>query len=91
MKGSPEGVSITGVEATDKLTINTLGGNDVVNALGLDANVISYFANGGSGSDVLIVSFGNDTMTGGDGNDILIGGPGVDQLDGGPGIDIVLQ
>ena len=84
-------VNIGGAESTDKLTVNTLKGNDVVNASGLDADAILFAANGGSGRDVLVGGAGNDTLLGGSGRDILIGGLGTDQLIGGPGRDFVLQ
>jgi Ca2+-binding RTX toxin-like protein len=85
-------VNITGAEAAnDRLTINTLGGDDVMDASGLSAAAIALTANGGDGDDVLIGGDGNDTLTGGAGDDILIGGPGVDVLDGGPGDNILIQ
>jgi Ca2+-binding RTX toxin-like protein len=84
-------VSIRGAESTDKLTVNTLGGRDVVIASALDAGAIRFAADGGTGDDFLIGSAGNDTLLGGDGNDFLIGGPGTDFLDGGPGDDIRVQ
>jgi Ca2+-binding RTX toxin-like protein len=84
-------VNITGEEPTDKLTVDALAGDDVVDASGLDANAISFAADGGQGDDVLIGSSGNDTLTGGDGDDVLFGGPGTDQLDGGAGDNFVMQ
>jgi Ca2+-binding RTX toxin-like protein len=84
-------VNITGSEQLDKLTVKALAGNDIVNALGLDANLISFTADGGQGNDILIGSAGNDTLLGGDGNDVLIGAQGVDQLVGGAGTNILIQ
>ncbi len=85
-------VTITGAEAAnDRLTINALGGDDVVDATGLLAGVIGLTADGGDGDDVLIGSAGNDTLNGGAGDDILIGGPGQDVLDGGTGDNILIQ
>jgi Ca2+-binding RTX toxin-like protein len=84
-------VSIRGADAADKLNVNTLGGNDVVNATGLEANRILFTADGGTGNDVLVGGAGNDVLLGGDGNDILIGGLGADILNGGTGQNIVLQ
>ena len=50
-------VNITGSEAAnDRLTINTLGGDDVVDASGLSAGAIALTADGGDGDDVLIGS-----------------------------------
>jgi Ca2+-binding RTX toxin-like protein len=85
-------VNIQGAEAAnDRLTINTLGGDDVVEAAALAAGAITFTANGGDGDDVLIGSQGDDTLTGGAGDDVLIGGPGQDVLDGGPGNNILIQ
>jgi Ca2+-binding RTX toxin-like protein len=85
-------VNIKGAEAAnDRLTINTLGGDDVMDASGLSTGAIALTANGGDGDDVLIGGDGNDTLSGGAGDDILIGGPGQDILDGGTGNNILIQ
>ncbi len=85
-------VNITGAEpANDRLTINTLGGDDVVDASGVSVGAIQLAADGGDGADVLIGGAGNDVLTGGAGDDVLIGGPGQDVLDGGPGDNILIQ
>jgi Ca2+-binding RTX toxin-like protein len=85
-------VNITGAEAaSDRLSINTLGGDDVVEASGLSADAILLTADGGDGDDVLIGGAGNDTLSGGAGDDVLIGGPGQDVLDGGTGDNILIQ
>src|SRR5262249_19714665 len=85
-------INITGSEpANDKLTINALAGDDVVDASALKANAIQFVADGGAGDDVLIGSDGDDVLFGGDGDDVLIGGPGNDVLDGGAGNNIVIQ
>jgi Ca2+-binding RTX toxin-like protein len=85
-------VNITGAEAAnDRLTINTLGGDDVLDASGIAVGAIGLTADGGDGDDVLIGGTGNDTLNGGAGDDVLIGGPGLDVLDGGPGANIVIQ
>jgi Ca2+-binding RTX toxin-like protein len=85
-------VNITNAEpANDRLTINALGGDDVVDAAGLAAVAIRLAADGGDGDDVLIGSAGNDTFSGGAGDDVLIGGPGLDVLDGGLGDNVVIQ
>ena len=55
-------VSISNAEAAlDRVVVNALAGDDVVDASGLAANGIQLTADGGDGDDVLI---------GGDGNDI---------------------
>ena len=85
-------VNIKGAEAgNDRLTINTLGGDDVVDASSLSAVAIPLTANGGDGDDVLIGGAGNDSLNGGAGDDVLIGGPGLDVLDGGSGDNILIQ
>jgi Ca2+-binding RTX toxin-like protein len=85
-------VNITGSEAAnDRLTVNALSGDDVVDATGLPAGVIGLTEDGGDGDDVLIGSAGNDTLTGDAGDDVLIGGPGQDVLDGGTGNNILIQ
>ncbi|MGA9925505.1 MAG: hypothetical protein WBQ29_19070, partial [Isosphaeraceae bacterium] len=85
-------VHIAGAEAAnDRLIVNALAGDDVVDASGLAAGAIQLTADGGDGNDVLIGSAGNDTLLGGAGDDVLIGGPGQDILDGGPGNNILIQ
>ena len=85
-------VEITHADAADdELTLHMLGGDDVVEASGLDADGIAFQAQGGSGDDVLVGGAGPDTLLGGDNDDVLIGGPGVDTLDGGDGDNTVIQ
>jgi Ca2+-binding RTX toxin-like protein len=85
-------VNITGAEAAnDRLTINALAGDDVVEASGLAAGAIQLTANGGDGADILIGSDGNDVLIGGAGDDVLLGGLGTDIIDGGDGDDIEIQ
>ena len=85
-------VNITGAQAAnDRLTVNTLAGDDVVEASNLAADAIQLTADGGDGDDVLIGGAGNDVLAGGAGDDVLIGGPGVDVLDGGSGSNVVIQ
>ena len=85
-------VRVTGTDGSqDALTVNTLRGDDVVNANALAADALSLHVNGGDGHDVLIGGAGDDTLAGGAGNDVLIGGPGADALDGGAGHNTVIQ
>jgi Ca2+-binding RTX toxin-like protein len=85
-------VNITGAEAAnDRLTINALAGDDVVEASGLAAGAIQLTANGNDGNDVLIGGDGADVLTGGAGDDVLIGNGGIDILDGGDGDDVEIQ
>jgi Ca2+-binding RTX toxin-like protein len=87
--GLAEAVTISNFDASDRIVINGLGGDDVIEASGLSGMQLT--ANGGDGDDVLIGSAGNDTLTGGNGDDVLIGGPGQDILDGGTGNNILIQ
>jgi Ca2+-binding RTX toxin-like protein len=84
-------VTIFGFEATDRLVINGLGGDDVINASTLAAASILLTGNGGDGDDILLGGIGNDTLNGNAGDDVLIGGPGTDVLDGGTGNNTVIQ
>jgi Ca2+-binding RTX toxin-like protein len=85
-------IDVAGAEPSqDRLSINALAGDDVVDASGLAASAIGLNANGGDGDDVLIGSAGADTLLGAAGDDVLIGGPGVDVLDGGAGDNTVIQ
>src|SRR3954470_4141703 len=85
-------ISVSGAIATnDRLTVNALAGDDVVDASGLAAGSILLTADGGDNDDVLIGGGGDDTLLGGAGDDVLIGGPGADILDGGPGDNVVLD
>jgi Ca2+-binding RTX toxin-like protein len=85
-------VNITGAEAAnDRLTLNMLAGDDVVDASGLAAGAIQLTENGGAGNDVLIGGDGNDVLSGGAGDDVLIGGPGTDTIDGGDDDDVEIQ
>lgn len=84
-------VNLTGHEsANDRLIINALAGDDVVDASGL-TNVIQLTIDGGDNDDVLIGSDGDDVLLGGAGDDVLIGGLGLDVLDGGIGSNILIQ
>ncbi len=82
-------VRIMGFDAGDRLVINGLGGNDVIEASGLAVG-LSLVADGGDGDDVLIGGAGDDVLLGRTGDDVLIGGPGLDVLDGGPGNNILI-
>ncbi|HET9217612.1 MAG TPA: calcium-binding protein [Terriglobia bacterium] len=90
--GLAAAVNITGAEtANDRLTVNALAGDDVVEASGLAATGIQLTADGGDGNDVLVGGDGSDVLLGGAGDDVLIGGLGLDVLDGGDGDDIEIQ
>ena len=85
-------VNIVGFEAAnDRIVINGLGGDDVIEASGLAAGSIQITADGGLDDDVLVGGDGNDVLFGGDGDDVLVGGLGLDVLNGGPGDNILIQ
>jgi Ca2+-binding RTX toxin-like protein len=90
VSGLAETVTIKNFEADDKLVINGLGGDDVIEVVGPNPGMQLTF-DGGAGADVLIGGPGNDTLLGGDGDDVLLGGGGQDHLDGGPGDNVVIN
>ena len=64
--GLPATIGIAHAEAAqDTLTVNALGGDDVVEASGLAADAIRLEADGADGADVLIGGAGPDTLRGG--------------------------
>ena len=84
---------------TERLEIEGLGGNDLINARRLDAGDIALFVSGGDGNDriigsqgddVLVGDRGNDRMNGGNGDDRMIwnNGDGSDRMNGGRGHDV---
>lgn len=78
-------VSVSGEEAIDSLQINGLNGDDVINASGLSAGLVSLVINGGDGADLIIGSAGGDTVTGGRGDDTALLGGGDDTFVWNPG------
>ncbi len=84
--GLPEVVKIANAEPGDRLVIQALGGNDVIDASTLAA-VIGLTIDGGVGNDTITGSQGADTLIGGDGNDRVTGGRGNDVADLGAGND----
>jgi len=85
-------VSVSGASAaSDRLTVDALAGDDVVDASGVAAGSVPLTLDGGAGDDVLIGGAGDDTLLGGDGDDVLLGGDGNDTIDGGAGDNVVIQ
>ncbi len=85
-------VNITGAEAAnDRVVVNALAGDDVIEASGLAADAIQLTADGGENDDILVGGAGADTLLGGSGDDVLLGGQGLDVLDGGSGDNVVIQ
>jgi Ca2+-binding RTX toxin-like protein len=88
----PAQVSVAGaITGSDRLTVNALAGDDVVDASELAANSALLTLDGGAGDDVLIGGAGADNLLGGAGDDVLIGGPGIDTIDGGPDDNVIIQ
>jgi len=82
-------VTVQGSEGNqDGLAVDTLGGNDNVNASGLAAGVVQLTVDGGTGNDIIVGSAGADRLLGGDGNDVVTGGRGDDEAFLGAGNDI---
>ena len=85
-------INVTGTEAAnDRIVIQGLAGDDVIEASGVAVGAVGLTLDGGDGNDVLIGSDGDDILLGGAGDDVLIGGLGNDVLDGGDGSDIEIQ
>ncbi|MFM9915188.1 MAG: hypothetical protein ACKVOX_05215 [Rhizobacter sp.] len=73
-------VVISNFEAgIDHLVINSLAGDDVIDATALPGGM-GIAVDGGSGDDLLLGGAGDDVLDGGPGDDVLIGGPGNDVL-----------
>lgn len=78
---------LTGMDGADQLTLNGLGGDDVIDASGLAAGVLQLTINGGIGNDTIRGSQGDDLISGGDGNDVALMGAGNDTFVWNPGDD----
>jgi Ca2+-binding RTX toxin-like protein len=92
VNGLAASVSLSGaIAGSDRVTVNGLAGDDVIDGTALAANSALLTENGGEGDDVLLGGAGDDTLLGGPGDDVLLGGPGNDTLDGAPGDDVVIQ
>jgi Ca2+-binding RTX toxin-like protein len=95
--GDAGGVSVFGLQASvnisspeqanDQLTLNGLGGDDVIDATGLEAGAVQLTMNGGFGADLLLGSQGDDLINGGDGDDVAFMGAGDDTFVWNPGDD----
>jgi Ca2+-binding RTX toxin-like protein len=95
--GNAGGINVVGLhtainifspeQANDQLTLNAVGGDDVVDASALESDAVLLRMNGGLGEDVLIGSQGGDVINGGDGNDTALMGAGDDVFAWNPGDD----
>jgi Ca2+-binding RTX toxin-like protein len=87
--GLQAGVNIFGQEPSqDRLVLNGLSGDDVMDATMLEADAIQLTMNGGLGADLFLGSAGGDLIIGGDGNDVALMGAGDDTCVWNPGDDI---
>jgi Ca2+-binding RTX toxin-like protein len=81
-------VVVAGAEiANDRLSLNTLAGNDVVDASAPGAGAIPLAVNLGLGTDTFFGSDGDDAVVGGDGDDTFLLGDGDDVYTWSPGDD----
>jgi Ca2+-binding RTX toxin-like protein len=97
VSGDAGGVTVLGLQArvdiafpevaNDRLTLNALGGDDVVDAASLKADGIQLTMNGGLGRDLFLGSEGNDFINGGDGDDTAFMDAGDDTFVWNPGDD----
>lgn len=95
--GDAGGVSVFGLssevrifhaeQANDRLTLNGLGGDDLIDATSLEADGIQLAINGGLGLDTLTGGEGSDLISGGDGDDVALMGAGDDRFVWNPGDD----
>ena len=75
-------VDVYDLEASDKTKLETLAGNDSINAQGVTQQVVSeLFMDGGADDDIIIGSSLAGT------SDVIIGGTGSDRLTGAVGVD----
>ena len=81
-------MGISGAEADkDSITLNGLGGNDILDSSKLLAGAAPIALDGGAGNDTVIGGVGADVLFGGADNDVLKGGAGADALNGGDNND----
>ena len=79
-------ISVTGAApGSDRITVNALAGDDVIDASGVPADSALLTFSGGAGDDVLLGGPGTDALDGGDGDDIEIDGADAARL--APGSD----
>src|SRR5262245_23442230 len=80
-------VTIQHPEASDKLAVDALDGDDTVSAASLPAQVIDVTIDGGNDDDTLAGSRGAELLLGGNGNDTIDGNQGNDRALMGAGDD----
>ena len=65
-------------DADDKLVINALAGDDIIDASTLAAGKATLQLLGGAGDDIILGSAGDDLIDGGAGDDVVFGNAGSD-------------
>ncbi|WP_020680160.1 DUF4347 domain-containing protein [Marinobacterium rhizophilum] len=75
-------VDVYDLELNDDTRLNTLGGNDTVDALGVTQALVSQIVIDGGADDDRIIGTNLASVS-----DVIIGGSGSDRLTGGAGID----
>jgi Ca2+-binding RTX toxin-like protein len=96
VSSSPAATTVTGLTATtvvvggepanDRITVNGLGADDVIDSSGVSAGAGTQLTlAGGPGEDILIGGESAETFTGGTGNDVILAGGGDDIITWSPG------
>jgi Ca2+-binding RTX toxin-like protein len=85
INGLPAKITVTGL-ASDRIEVNGLGGDDVIDSTDLPA-ATRLRASAGPGDDILIAGDGDDILSGDDGADLVFAGRGDDVAFGGAGDD----
>jgi len=94
--GATIAAALLNLGTVESITINTLQGDDTVDASAAPQGVT---VNGGAGNDTLSGSgfvdrldggAGDDSISGNNGDDLISGGVGVDTLNGGAGADTII-
>jgi len=78
VSGLAAAVTVANAESGDTLVVNGLGGNDTIDASGMQAATVRLTLDGGIGNDKITGGEGDDTIFGGEGNDTVAGGHGND-------------
>lgn len=87
--GLPAEVTINHGDLDDGIVVNGNGGNDTIDASGLQSGNPHLTLDGGAGNDTITGGQDGDLIFGGDGHDVLKGGAGGDTIDGGIGDDVI--
>jgi Ca2+-binding RTX toxin-like protein len=78
VSGLAASVTVANAESGDMLVVNGLGGNDTIDASGMQAATVRLTLDGGTGNDKITGGEGDDVIFGGEGNDTVVGGHGND-------------